>query len=92
MKEVDWYWNFEKDDNIICPYCGEEYIPTYDETIIGDKCVNCYSEDEEEYICDNCYKKFQMRGLLIWKYETETIDGQLTQEDYDSERWMDEIN
>ena len=23
------YWNYEDDKNIICPYCGKEYEPSY---------------------------------------------------------------
>ena len=22
------YWNYEDDENIICPYCGKEYEPS----------------------------------------------------------------
>ncbi len=39
------YWNEEDDENIICPYCGKEYEPSYEDTYIGDDCVDCYTED-----------------------------------------------
>lgn len=29
------YWNYENDENIICPYCGQEYEPSYEDTYIG---------------------------------------------------------
>ena len=81
------YWNSEDDDEIICPYCGEHYIPTYDETIIGGECVDCYTEDTEIYTCDVCRKKFTMHGYQAgWKYVTETIDGEMSQAEHD-ENW-----
>ena len=43
------YWNYEDDENIICPYCGEEYEPSYEDTYIGDDCVDCYTEDTNTY-------------------------------------------
>ena len=30
------YWNYEDYENIVCPYCGEEYEPSYEDTFIGD--------------------------------------------------------
>ena len=81
------YWNIEDDYNIICPYCGETYEPSYDETIIGDKIADCYTEDTETYTCDNCGKKFTMYGYQAdWKYHTETIDGEMTDEEWE-EKW-----
>ena len=81
------YWNTEDDDKIICPYCGEIYEPTYDETIIGDKIADCYTEDTETYTCDNCGKKFTMYGYQAgWKYHTETIDGEMTDEEWEDMR------
>ena len=54
----DSYWNEEDDREIICPYCREKYTPTYEETIIGDKCVDCYEEGEVQTVtCDSCGKK-----------------------------------
>lgn len=26
------YWNYEDDENIVCPYCGKEYEPSYEDT------------------------------------------------------------
>ena len=66
------YWNYEDDENIICPYCGEEYEPSYEDTYIGDDCVDCYT----------CGKEFTMYGYQTgWKYRTETIDGEATEEE-----------
>ena len=54
----DTYWNEEDDFEIICPYCGEKYIPTYDETLIGNECVDCYAEGYIQTVtCDSCGKK-----------------------------------
>ena len=79
----EWHFNWECDDNIVCPYCGKEYIPTYDETIIGDKCVNCYEEGEQgEFTCDECGKKFRLSAEMKWTYTTETIYGEMTEEEY----------
>lgn len=50
------YWNEEDDDCIKCPYCGEEYEPSYEDTYIGHELVNCYTEVEKEYFCDRCKK------------------------------------
>ena len=79
------YWNQEDDTEIICPYCGEHYKPSYEETTIGDKTVDCYTEDTEIYTCDVCGKKFTMYGYQAgWKYITETIDGEMTEEEHES--------
>lgn len=51
------YWNCEDDENIICPYCGEEYEPSYEDTYIGDESVDCYAEDTNTYTCDRCGKE-----------------------------------
>lgn len=81
------YWNRENDTDIICPYCGEIYEPSYDDCYIGDKKADCYTEDTETYTCDECGKKFTMYGYLSgWKYVTETIDGEMTQAEHD-ENW-----
>ncbi len=78
----DWFWNEEDDDVIICPYCGETYKPTYEETYIGDEPVDCYTEDTAEYKCDRCGKKFTMYGYQNgWNYHTETIEGEMTEEE-----------
>ena len=78
------YWNLEKNDDIVCPYCGNEYAPTYEETIIGDKLVNCYEDGfHDVFTCDNCKKNFKLTSILKWEYETETIDGEMTQEEWE---------
>ena len=48
------YWNCEDDENIVCPYCGEEYEPSYEDTFIGDDYVNCYTEDTNTCTCEKC--------------------------------------
>lgn len=79
------YWHYEDDENIICPYCGEEYEPSYEDTYIGDDCVDCYTEDTNTYTCDKCGKKFTMYGYQAgWKYRTETIDGEATEEEVEN--------
>lgn len=80
-KDGENYWNFERGEEIICPYCGMRYEPSYDDTYIGGKGVDCYTEDEDEYTCDRCGKKFTLRPYIEWKYETETIDGEATEEE-----------
>lgn len=81
----DTYWNEEDDFEIICPYCGEKYIPTYDATIIGDECVDCYTEgDIQTVTCDSCGKKFTIEPYQSgWKYRTETIDGEMTEQEHE---------
>ena len=75
------YWNYEDDENIICPYCGKEYEPSYEDTYIGDDRVDCYTEDTNTYTCEKCGKKFTMYGYEAgWKYRTETI-GEATKEE-----------
>lgn len=83
---TDWYWNTERDHNIICPYCGEAYTPSLYDTYINDEYVECYEEKEQTFICDRCRKKFKLTPYLEWKYETETIDGEMTEEEHE-ERW-----
>ncbi len=80
------YWNEEDDTVIICPYCGEEYEPSYEDTFIGGERVHCYTEDTQIYTCDECGKKFTMYGYQsVWKYHTETIDGEMTEEEHERE-------
>lgn len=83
--ETENFWNEEEDGKIICPYCGEKYDPSYEDTYIGGEYVDCYSEDTETYKCDNCGKKFTMYGYQAsWEYHTETIDGEMTEEEWES--------
>lgn len=80
----EYYWNQEDETVIVCPYCGQRYKPSYEDTFIGTKIVDCYTEDTETYVCDECGKKFTMYGYQCdWKYVTETIDGEMTQEEHD---------
>ena len=82
------YWNCEDDKNIVCPYCGKEYEPSYEDTYIGGESVDCYTEDTETYTCDRCGKKFTMYGYEEWKYHTATIDGEATDEEIEElESW-----
>ena len=86
MADINWYWNYEDDTDIICPYCGKSYEPTYEETYIGDVCVDCYEEYEtQEVVCDECGKKFTVTPHMgNWEYKTETIDGEMTEVEYES--------
>lgn len=81
------YWNQEDDEKIICPYCGRTYEPTYDETYIGDKAADCFTEYETQtFTCDGCGKKFTMTPHMSrWSYETETIDGEMTDDEWENE-------
>ena len=42
------FWNFENSEKIICPYCGREYEPSYEDTYIksfilfGDESLRYY--------------------------------------------------
>lgn len=83
----DSYWNCEDDEKIICPYCGEGYEPTYEDTYIGDELVDCYTEYLHTYTCDNCNKKFILQPYQAgWHYKTETIDGEATDEEIENIR------
>ena len=78
------FWNEENETFIKCPNCGAKYEPSYKDTTIGGSRVNCYTEDIEEYVCDDCGKKFKMRGYRSeWRYITETIDGEMTKEEHE---------
>ena len=83
VKEVAQALN-EFADEIICPYCGKKYGPTYEETYIGGEDVDCYKEGEQgEFTCDECGKKFRLSAEMKWEYTTETIDGEMTEEEHD---------
>lgn len=83
----DSYWNEEDDEIIICPYCGTEYEPSYEDTYIGGESVDCYTDNTETYTCDDCGKKFTMYGYQVgWHYCTETIDGEATDEEVEELR------
>ena len=82
------FWNFvENSEKIICPYCGREYEPSYEDTYIGDECVDCYTEDENTYTCEECGKKFTMIGEPVFHYRTNTIDGECTEEEAEEKGW-----
>ena len=52
---------------------------------IGDKPVNCYTEQEQEFVCDSCGKKFTMYGYQSgWRYHTETMDGEMTEKEHET--------
>ena len=83
------YWNEETSDVIRCPYCGEEYEPSYDGTYIGGESVDCYTTDTNTYTCNVCGKKFTMYGFKAgWNYTTETIDGEATDEEMEENGWI----
>lgn len=78
------YWNYEDNDFIKCPYCGAEYEPSYEDTYIGDERVNCFIEETQFVVCDDCHKKFTLTPYQSrWSYKTETIDGEMTEEEYE---------
>ena len=80
----DCYWNEEDDGMIVCPYCGIIVKPSYDETYIGDVCVDCYNEGKEQTVtCDGCSKKFTIEPHLVWRYKTETIDEEMTEQEHE---------
>lgn len=78
------YWNTEDDYLIICPYCGQETKPSYEDTYIGNVCVDCYSEKVQTVTCDSCGKQYTIEPYQSgWNYKTETIDGEMTQEEWE---------
>lgn len=79
----DSYSNWECDDDIICPYCGNKWEPSYEETYIGNEPVECYKEEKQEFTCDECGKRFELRPVLTWEYETETIAGEMTEDEWE---------
>ena len=70
------YWNTEDDDKIICPYCGEIYEPSYDYTYIGEKTVDCYTEDTETYTI----RDLETKEELIKVYQALTELGESEKE------------
>ena len=79
------FWNEEDETFIKCPYCGAEYEPSYEDTWIGDKCVNCYTEETDFFVCDDCHKQFSLTPYQErWRYKTETVDGEMTQEEWEN--------
>ena len=80
---ANWYSDWQCDTDIVCPYCGEIYKPTYEETYIGGEAVDCYKEGEQgEFTCDDCGKRFTLSAEVTWLYTTETIDGECTEDEY----------
>lgn len=48
-------------------------------------------EENETYTCDKCGKKFTMYGYQAgWKYYTETIDGEATDEEVEDLQKLEE--
>lgn len=82
------YVNSEYSESIVCPYCGEEYEPSYEDTFIGDETIDCYEENEQICTCSVCGLKFKLWGEKVWKYNTETIDNEITDEEW-TDRWED---
>lgn len=65
-KEIDWYFNTEDHDSIVCPYCGQVYKPSlYGYAHIGSEQVDCYTDEDRECACDVCGKKFKMNGYQV---------------------------
>ena len=82
----EWYSNWECGCAIRCPYCGKEYEPTYEETYIGGKCVDCFEEGKQgEFTCDDCGKKFTLSVEMTLEYTTETIHGEMTDEEWEEQ-------
>ena len=79
----EWYSNWECDDEIICPYCGKTYTLEYD-LCIGDDCIDVYEDGkEQECTCEKCGKRFTVTPELQWYYTTETISGEMTEEEHE---------
>ena len=76
------YSNWEYDKEITCPYCGKEYTPEY-EMMIGEDCIDVYEEKTQECTCEKCDKRFRITPDLVWFYTTETIDGEMTEEEHE---------
>ena len=76
-----YYNNYENGETIICPYCGKEYTPSYEDTFIGGELIECYAEELQFCRCDKCNKKFSVFPSYTWKYETNTIEGEMTEEE-----------
>lgn len=79
------YWNLECDENdIVCPYCGKRFpVRGYEDTYVGDCEVDVYEERDQELTCDNCEHNFVLRPEMTWKYHTETIDGEMTEDEWE---------
>ena len=81
---MEYYSNSEIGQNIICPYCGVEYTPSYEETYISHEPVECYEEGAQgPFTCEGCGKKFTLYASFTWEYETETIDGEMTEDEFE---------
>ena len=81
---MSWYSNWEDSEKIICPYCGETYEPSYEDTYIGGEPVDCYDETVQYFTCDKCKYKFKLTPYQSgFNYQTETIDGEITEEQWE---------
>lgn len=76
------YSNWEYSRDITCPYCGKEYTPEY-EMMIGEDPIDVYEEEPQECTCAECGKRFLITPELEWYYNTQTIDGEMTEEEYE---------
>lgn len=76
------YSNWDYGRDIICPYCGKEYTPEY-EMLIGEDSIDVYEEKTQECTCTECGKRFRIIPELEWYYTTETIDGEMTEEEHE---------
>lgn len=80
----DWYWNIEDSDLIICPYCETASKPGEGEVRIGNTRVDRYIEKQQTVTCDICGKRFTiLPHRADWRYVTETIDGEMTEEEWE---------
>ena len=78
------YSNWDYDRDIICPYCGKSYTPEY-ELWIGDSRIDVYEDGkEQECTCEECGKRFRVTPEMQWYYTTETISGEMTEEEHEA--------
>lgn len=78
------YSNWDYDRDIICPYCGKTYTPE-SEMLIGDDGIDVYEDgNEQECTCEECGKRFRVTPEMQWYYTTETISGEMTEEEHEA--------
>ena len=72
------YWNEEDGENIICPYCGKEYEPSYEVAKMtnADRIRNMSDEKLAEWICfmyetESCGEPFRS----IYNFNTDEEEG-----------------
>ena len=59
------------EDNIICPWCGEEWYPDFE-------CEYCYNEGEHAETCICCEKSLTISTSVIISYSTSRIESEGT--------------